>query len=252
MPAQNIHVVTEPFKTLEEATDAFAVLQKQVRYLQEHIDVENIISKSLTAEVIKAGAITAEEMTVNELSAITANMGKLTSGEIYGAYIATSEGVFPLIEFSSTAKLLRASAAPNKSVSMEALNGTTSSPALVFRDGSNATVMDTDLASNEFFIASTGDIQLSSGLGRDIKLYGTRVRVSNWSSLFNEGANQNLQQALDSKASTAALNTKATSGVSTGLSGGHNHGIPDGTVLRTADGGTVTFFVAPQHSHSQT
>lgn len=125
MPTQNIHVIAEVFKNLEEASEAFAVLQKQLRYLQEHIDVENIISKSLTAEVIaanaitaneiaansvtaskiQAGAVTAEKITVGQLSAISANLGHITAGlieavQIFGSYIATRNGTFPRAEMS--------------------------------------------------------------------------------------------------------------------------------------------------------
>ncbi|MNJ66279.1 hypothetical protein D3C77_623430 [compost metagenome] len=34
--------------------------------------------------------------------------------------------------------------------------------------------------------------------------------------------------------------------------GAHNHGIPDGTVLRTADGGTVTYRTYSGFTHSHT
>lgn len=37
---------------------------------------------------------------------------------------------------------------------------------------------------------------------------------------------------------------------STGIAGGHNHGIPNGTVLQKADGGTITWSVIGDHSHS--
>lgn len=61
------------------------------------------------------------------------------------------------------------------------------------------------------------------------------------------------EQVLDFNTNTtlfAQLLSKASKGVSTGLSGSHNHGIPDGTVLVTPTG-TVTFFAAGQHSHAQ-
>lgn len=50
----------------------------------------------------------------------------------------------------------------------------------------------------------------------------------------------------------AELDEKAVAGISTNPSGGHNHGIPDGTVLQTAGGGTVTFRAAGTHTHQQT
>lgn len=53
---------------------------------------------------------------------------------------------------------------------------------------------------------------------------------------------------------SSALSQKADRGVSTTSTtvAAHNHGIPDGTVLRTADGGTVTYraYAGDTHSHS--
>ena len=39
---------------------------------------------------------------------------------------------------------------------------------------------------------------------------------------------------------------------SAGSAGSHNHGIPNGTVLRTADGGTVTWVASGDHTHAVT
>src|SRR5687768_10193231 len=46
------------------------------------ITTDKLASNSVTTNKIIAGAVTAEKMTVTELSAITANMGNLTSGTI--------------------------------------------------------------------------------------------------------------------------------------------------------------------------
>lgn len=172
MPAQNIHVIAEDFKNLQEVSEAFAILQKQFRYMQEHIDVENIIAKSLTADVIKAGAITAEEMTVEELSAITANMGKLTSGQIYGAYIATAEGTYPRAEMSSEGDLFAAyTTETSKAVfKPDSINSSSGAPALTMTQGSAEMAIGHAVASllgmgikanSDFEIQASGGIFMS-------------------------------------------------------------------------------------------
>lgn len=95
------------------------------------------------------------------------------------------------------------------------------------------------VAVNALKLESGEDIELDSG-------GSTGVIFSNWNRIYSSGANlgagQNLQEALDSK---------ATKGVSTDDSGGHNHGIADGTVLMVQGGGTVTWSVVGNHTHSQ-
>ncbi|MGG4216316.1 hypothetical protein [Paenibacillus sp. FSL L8-0638] len=58
------------------------------------IQTKNLQAGSVSADKIQAGAITSEKIQAN---AVTADMGKITAGEIYGAYIATSEDRFPMV-----------------------------------------------------------------------------------------------------------------------------------------------------------
>ena len=198
--------------------------------IAESITGDKIQANAITADKIVAGAITAGKIDVDELSAITAKMGKLTSGEIYGAYIATSEGLFPRCEMSSEGNLFGAFSSAQHYIAIDpAYAGT---PALKFfyagleygRINNMSGVMD---------IVGTGGIDLYTG--------SDNLRIPSFGKVLSS-TGQNLGVELDSKAST---------GRSTGWSGDHNHGIPPGTVLRTADGGTVTFASAPQHTHEQ-
>lgn len=251
MPAQNIHVIKEDFKNLQEASEAFAILQKQFRYMQEHIDVENIIAKSLTAAVIKAGAITADEMTVDKLSAITADMGKLTSGEIYGAYIATKEADFPRTEMSSTGDLFGAYASAVNFIKI--LASEAGDPLLYFENAvalARVALIGNTLSVGSFgnlSLGSTGDMSIeSTGASSNISIKpgsSGQVRFPSWDKLFSTLTSKTLQQTLDAK---------ATSGSSTGTGGSANGGIPIGTVLMVNGGGTVTWNGIPSHTHPQT
>lgn len=71
-------------------------------------ELEWLLTGNLDVNNIRAKTITADRMDVEELSAIAADLGTITAGIIYGAYIATSNGTFPRIEFSSVNKLLTA------------------------------------------------------------------------------------------------------------------------------------------------
>lgn len=256
MPAQNIHVIKEDFKNLQEASEAFAILQKRFRYMQEHIDVENIIAKSLTAAVIQAGTLTAEEIAANtitadklnvdRLSAITANMGKLTSGEIYGAYIATSEGTYPRAEMSSAGDFFRALGA--SSVYTEITSGIFGAPALHLEDGVTTGVIQTiSFFGGTLGISSSTDIDIRPGTGH-------KINIANWSQLYSGGENQTLAAALNNLA--AAIADKATKGSSTSSAGSAslNGGIPIGTKLSVEGGGSVTWngINISSHSHQQT
>lgn len=63
----------------------------------------------------------------------------ITGGEIYGAYIATADGTFPRIEFSSVDNLLNAYNTASKYVSITPNQGTT--PGIAWHDGSLVSYM---------------------------------------------------------------------------------------------------------------
>lgn len=89
----------DPNASLKQVIDALADLMDTLNFLLNgNLDVKNI----------RAQSITADRMDVQQLSAIAADLGTITAGIIYGAYIATSNGTFPRIEFSSVNKLLTA------------------------------------------------------------------------------------------------------------------------------------------------
>ena len=102
--------------------------------------------------------------------------------------------------------------------------------------------------SGKYHLVAVGGLKLESGEDIEFDPSGTTgVIFSNWSRLYSSGAGQSLQ---------TVLNSKATSGASTGSGGGTtlNGGIPIGTALATAGGGSVTWagISVPSHSHSQT
>ncbi|SDW30434.1 hypothetical protein [Paenibacillus sp. PDC88] len=211
----------------------------------EGIEARSIAAEAITTEKIQAGAVTADKITVNELSAISANLGHIIAGliesvEIYGSYIATRRNAYPRAEMSSDNDLFGAYRDALNFIEIEAEFG--GSPAVRF-------IQNGQIKGNMHMLY--GDITLEglSGVtlratgGRDILLDAGSgyLSVPSFSKIISD-SDQSLGVELD---------RKATAGTSTSMSGSHNHGIEDGTELLTADGRTVTFRAAPQHSHSQ-
>lgn len=64
------------------------------------IEGKHLQAGTIEATSIKAGSITADKLAVTELSAISANMGSLTSGTITGGLIRSGTG-FPRVEWDS-------------------------------------------------------------------------------------------------------------------------------------------------------
>lgn len=226
-------------RTLEEyiryIADILAMFQEDLQNLlegrlsannirAESIETKNLQAGAITTEKIAAGAVTADKITVNELSAITADMGKITAGEIYGAYIATSEGVAPFIEFSSTATLLKAYA--DALNTMAIVGAVTGNPSLVMGDGTNSgylTFTSDFTGTKKTTLAGDTGVVISSGDHVDFDTGLFNVRVQSWNNFFarSPGSGQTLQAALDSKKN---------------VGGGFTGSIPPGSTIFVSDG----------------
>jgi hypothetical protein len=93
-----------------------------------------------------------------------------------------------------------------------------------------------DTIADGFGIQPVGTYNLFLGAGGK-NTYG----YGNWT--FT-GTNVNLN------ASTVSFGGSTVNGLNTTSNGSHSHGIPNGTILMTADGGSVTFYSDGSHSHT--
>lgn len=232
-----------PYANFDDVTIKVNDLVQRLRQLLLNLDTLNI--RSLNAKVIEAGTITADKMNVNELSAISANLGHITAGliesvEIYGSYIATRYNSYPRAELDSTENLFGAYASennfiqiftPSESLSPVIRFSLTSEDSYIFHDSDGGYVTMT-----------SNDVGINLSSQEYIQLFAPEVFVNNWSFFKNYSTGVSLQNE---------LNNKANSGTSTDPSGSANGGIPIGTQLRTADGGVVTWMGVPAHSHTQ-
>lgn len=182
--------------------------------------------------------------------------GTITGGTLTGANIQTRPvGQYPRAELNSVDNLFGAYASVTRYINI--LANDSGDPLLYFNNASNlvriALINDTFSigAFGKLNLGSTGDLSIdatSSSSNVNIKPGSSgHVTLPEWTRVYSRDLSQTLQQALD---------TKSNSGVSTSLSGGHNHGIPDGTRLAVVNSsgvvtGSVIWSTAANHSHAQ-
>lgn len=144
------------------------------------LNAEVVVAGSITGDKIAANTITANKMDVDQLSAISANLGHITAGlieavEIFGSYISTANGTYPRIDFSSLGNLLAAYLNANQYIAIDP--DATGGPTLLFIDSSimgalsytgGAVTLNTLLGSNLVFNSAAdldlrGDVKVNNG-----------------------------------------------------------------------------------------
>ncbi|WP_340397807.1 hypothetical protein NST50_05345 [Paenibacillus sp. FSL E2-0202] len=234
---------------VKDLANTTAKMAKDLEFiLNGNIAFDNIRAESIETQNLKAGAVTAVKMTVEELSSITANLGHIISGliesiEMYGSYIATRRNAFPRAELNNVGDLLAVYTDALNSLTIEP--GITNEPTITFRNGGALSLIlgpafgfTALLATLDLLVGSqSGSLSLRCGSGPL-----DSVSVPSWSKTRSVEEGQSL---------AAALSSKATSGASTGSGGGANAGIPIGTKLAVDGGGYVVWNGVPSHSHTQ-
>ncbi|WP_110933253.1 hypothetical protein [Paenibacillus bouchesdurhonensis] len=166
----------------------------------EAITTDKLQANSVSTSKLQAGAVTAEKITVNELSAISANLGHIIAGlieavDIFGSYIATSR-YYPRAEMSNTSNMFKASSSANKYAAVDS-NGPVGSPEISVNDQGQRLYLYQQ--SSHSLISSSG--RLTINVQDRINLqpgYLGGVYVS-FSQLFDLDDGKSLLQKLDSK-----------------------------------------------------
>lgn len=234
---------------VKDLANTTAKMAKDLEFiLNGNIAFDNIRAESIETQNLKAGAVTAEKITVAELSAISANLGHITAGliesiKIYGSYIATRKTGYPKAELNDNGDLVAVWTDAENYVTIEP--GLFNEPTMVYRRAGAMSLILGPVSGFTALMASldllvgtqSGSLTLSCGTGPLDK-----IGVPSWIRLYNGSTGVTLQQELDSK---------AASGASTGSGGGANAGIPIGTKLAIDGGGYVVWNGVPSHSHTQ-
>ncbi|MNW38070.1 hypothetical protein D3C74_151290 [compost metagenome] len=207
-PTNDVAVLQQYVKKLADVTARMAkdlefILNGNVAFdniKTNGIEAKNIKAEAITAEKIQAGAVVAEKIDVNELSAISANLGHIMAGlieavQIFGSYIATRNGTFPRCEMSSENNLFGAFSSENNSIQiMPDLFGQTT---LILNRLSR--IAQIYFSSSGLIINTTvgdGDIQISAG--NDLRLNASgNVLVQGWGRVYSLEQGQSLLEALE-------------------------------------------------------
>lgn len=247
-----------PNPTFQDLVDRVNKVVRETNNMLLNLDSLNVVS--LTADHIDAGTIDADIVTIrSDLTAgafvqidgngLVINDGSMDTfraditGKVTmtGALIRSKNG-YPTIVLNPNGDLVGAYVDANNSVTIVAND--LGSPALNFNySGSVVGQLNTRLGllsvegrPHVELFADFGNIYLTSG-GNVIQ------NKPDWSNFQNQSGS--LQDSLNGKANYGSSTSSASGG-------GHNHGIPNGTVLMVDGGGTVTWSVYGGFTHSHT
>ncbi|MGG1643040.1 hypothetical protein ACIFQM_17615 [Paenibacillus sp. NRS-1782] len=209
------------------------------------ISADKIQAGAITSEKIQANSVTADKIQVSQLSAISANLGHITAGlveavEIYGSYIATRYNDYPRAEMSWNNDLFGAYFDSRNFIRIIANYG--GAPALeFFTNGAVKARLQTLFG--YMSLESYGPLAIEATNGGNIALNTSGdVTVRDFSNFRDNNSGRSLNQELAGK---------ADANISTGGSGSHNHGIPDGAKFEAVDGTIYTWRTAGNHTHAQ-
>ena len=197
--------------SLEELRDYVIKLQRDLQWLLTNLDDLNINrlnarvieSETITTDKIATGAVTADKINVNELSAISANLGTITAGlllavQIFGAYIATANGTFPRAEMSSSDDLFAAYASATKHIDIRAW--TSGQPTFEIYDSGLKFLLMYLTSVEKVALLSTGSGIQINATGGDLELFSTGdVKVSSFENFIDNSTGDSLKDKLDAK-----------------------------------------------------
>lgn len=191
-------------KIVKGLLNTTAILTEELTYLLNNLDTRNV--NEIDGDVLVSGTVTAAKIMVEKLSAISADLGKIVAGEIYGTYIATRENAFPRAEMSASDNLFAAMSDSSNYVAVDAIGGNNSPQVLLKSTYANLLMLIYGLTANitatgaDLSLRSTEDLVLS---GDNIRIYPNNykgIRVSAFSDIVDESSGKSLQEILNSKA----------------------------------------------------
>lgn len=247
-----------PWAEYEDLKNKINDIVAKYNNLLVNLDSLNVVS--LTADHIDAGTIDANVVTIrSDLTAgayiqIDGNGMRINNGT-YDTLTANTEGYvtmtgalirsqtgYPYVIMDPANTLFGAYSAANNYLTVQALPGTAQSPQMVMAGPfSNMTMFVSGLAA---YVSATGaDVNVTTN--RNIYLT-PGANIYDVITPFDQFKDSSTNQTLYSM-----LLGKATSGSQTGPGGAANGGIAPGTILRKADGTTVTWVGISDHTHTQ-
>ncbi|MEK4488358.1 hypothetical protein NYE44_01725 [Paenibacillus sp. FSL L8-0493] len=223
-------------------TDDVKELREYIKYLSNQLasmlkDLDFTLNGDVDFRNVRAKSIKADRMDVDELSAISANLGHIVAGliesvQIFGSYIATRNGAFPRAEINNTGDLLAVYTDSDNYLTIEP--GITGEPTVTIRKSGAVSLILGPAFGLTGLLAST-PIVLGTQNGNTNIVCGDTgyVSVPSWSKFVN-GTGDTLQSEIDSLQSQIDALQTALSGKA---NSSHSHSV---TIPPGSAGGTFS------------
>lgn len=188
-------------------TDDVKELREYIKYLSNQLasmlkDLDFTLNGDVDFRNVRAKSIKADRMDVDELSAISANLGHIVAGliesvQIFGSYIATRNGAFPRAEINNTGDLLAVYTDADNYLTIEP--GITGEPTVTIRKSGAVSLILGPAFGLTGLLAST-PIVLGTQNGNTNIVCGDSddVIIPSWSQFKNTETGTSLQAELDS------------------------------------------------------
>lgn len=192
--------IVNMYAYVKEMANVMTSMKNDLEFMiNGHLDANNIRANSIETKNLKAGAVTAEKITVTELSAISADLGHITAGliesiQIFSSYFGTRNGTFPLCEIDSTTNRIRSAYTDTDFIALEPAFG--GSPSLSMSTSLNDTSLSSDGSSA--YLQTNRDLRIYSDVGSIyIKTDFGSTEFQDFYSVFDQSTSESLQQKLD-------------------------------------------------------
>jgi hypothetical protein len=188
-------------------TDDVKELREYIKYLSNQLasmlkDLDFTLNGDVDFRNVRAKSIKADRMDVDELSAISANLGHIIAGliesvQIFGSYIATRRNAFPRAELNNVGDLLAVYTDANNYLTIEP--GITGEPTVTIRKSGAVSLILGPAFGLTGLLAST-PIVLGTQNGNTNIVCGDSddVIIPSWSQFKNTENGTSLQAELDS------------------------------------------------------
>ncbi|WP_339259602.1 hypothetical protein MKZ12_07320 [Paenibacillus sp. FSL R5-0713] len=181
-------------ESIEQLKNVVGKMTKELGWLLNNLDTKNM--NEIDGDILVTGTVTAGKINVNELSAISANLGHITAGlieavQIFGSYIATRQNAYPRCEMSATGNVFAAYLNAANYIAIEPNYG--GAPSLTFwQGGSLKGRMHTILGYPEFQSLSSMNIEAAGTMF----LNSPRIQLADWSNLYSNRLGRTLADDL--------------------------------------------------------
>jgi hypothetical protein len=198
---------TDGMTTMDELRNAVGKMTKELSWLLNNLDTRNvnelnaevIIAESITGDKIQAGAITAGKIDVDQLSAISADLGSITAGvirgiKIFGSLISTSETQYPRVVLDPSSTAFGVYADEYNGVKIPAYDNGVSK--IIFLENGNETTLYNSPTLG-FVISGFNGIYVT-GTGITLDPISGFIRVPSWGKVISQATGTSLQDEFDS------------------------------------------------------